>query len=176
MTSHRPKSRRRQFTQAGALLSTQLRRASEKRGFAETKLLTRWTEICGPDLAAIALPVKISYTREGLGATLYLSCEGARAPEVQMQAETIRARVNACYGYNAVSRVRLAQTDSAGFAEAQARFTGPPAAVTEPPAQVAPAAANATRSVADDRLRLALARLGTNILARKTPNSAKVSK
>ncbi len=154
-----------QFKQAGALLAKRIRSVGEKRGFAETKLLTHWAEICGPDLAAIALPVKISYARDGFGATLMLSCEGARATEVQMQVETIRARVNACYGYNAISRVRLTQTDSAGFAEAQRSFTGPDKPETTPQ-PIAPAAAQVAQTVANDALRLALARLGTNILNR----------
>ena len=109
------------FTHAGALLSARVRRAGERRGFAEARLLTQWAAIIGPDLAPIARPVKISYAREGFGATLILACEGARAPEVQMQAETIRARVNACYGYNAISRVRLPTTGETRWSELQPR-------------------------------------------------------
>lgn len=156
------------FTHAGALLSTRVRRAGERRGFAESRLLTQWAAIVGPDLAPIARPVKVSYAREGFGATLILACEGARAPEVQMQAETIRARVNACYGYNAISRVRLTQETAAGFAEAQAAFAGP-AAPVEPAVhpEAARASEAATADIGDDGLRAALARLGQNVLTQK---------
>jgi len=158
----------RKFTHAGALLSTRVRRAGERRGFAESRLLTQWAAIVGPDLAPVARPVKVSYAREGFGATLILACEGARAPEVQMQAETIRARVNACYGYNAISRVRLTQETAAGFAEAQAAFAGP-AARAEPALdpQAARASEAATADIGDDGLRAALARLGQNVLTQK---------
>lgn len=159
-------ARKRGFTQAGALLSTQVRDAGAARGFAETRLLTRWAEVCGPELARIARPVKVSYGRAGgFGATLTIACEGARATEVQMQAETIRARVNACYGYNAISRVRLTQEDAAGFAEAQAAFNAKPDAAPE---TVNPAlrtrASEATETVGDADLRAALTALGTNVL------------
>ena len=110
------------FVQAGALLTRRVRTASEKRGFAETRLLTQWETICGPEIAGIARPLRVSYSRDGFGATLLVTCDGARAPEVQMQTDAIRQKVNACYGYNAISRVRITQTDSTGFAEAQARY------------------------------------------------------
>lgn len=157
------------FTHAGALLTARVRRAGERRGFAESRLLTQWAAIVGPDLAPMARPVKVSYAREGFGATLMLACDGARAPEVQMQAETIRARVNACYGYNAISRVRLTQETAAGFAEAQAAFAGPAPAPAEhaPDPKAARAAEAATAEIGDAGLRAALARLGSNILSQK---------
>lgn len=159
----------RKFTQAGSLVGTRVQGASAKRGFAETRLLTHWAEICGPDLAAIARPVRISYTSTTMGATLTIACEGARATEVQMQAETIRARVNACYGYNAVTKVRLTQEDSAGFAEGQRIFQGKgewnqPSA---PDPTLRAKAAETAAIVQDNDLRLALEALGTNILSKR---------
>ncbi|MEO1312686.1 MAG: DciA family protein [Pseudomonadota bacterium] len=156
------------FMQAGGFVSKRIRAAGEKRGFAETRLLTHWAEICGPELAALTVPVKVSYARQGFGGTLILSCEGARALEVQMQAEVIRTRVNACYGYNAIRRISLTQTDSAGFAEAQARFAGPEVRQPTAPAPVPEAVARQTEGVQSEALRLALGRLGTNITSRKT--------
>lgn len=166
--TEKPVRRVRKFTQAGALLTQRVRGAGAKRGFAETRLLTRWGEICGTELAAIARPLKVSYARDGMGATLILACEGARAPEVQMQAETIRERVNACYGYNAISRVRITQEDSAGFAEAQKAFTGAtaPAAEAPPDPALTRAASERVAGVGDEGLRRALETLGRNVLAR----------
>ncbi|WP_232822943.1 DUF721 domain-containing protein [Oceanibium sediminis] len=158
------------FTQAGALVGTRVKGATAKRGFAETRLLTHWSEICGPELAAVARPVKMSYTRAAMGATLTIACEGARAPEVQMQAETIRARVNACYGYNAVTRVRLAQEDSEGFAEGQRIFQGKATAPAAPPPDPAlqQKAAETAAVVENADLRLALEALGRNILTKRS--------
>lgn len=159
--------RMRRFTQAGALLGNRIQGASAKRGFAETRLLTRWAEIVGPDLAPIARPLKVSYARDGFGATLTLACDGARAPEVQMQTETIRQRVNACYGYNAISRVRLTQEDGQGFAEAQAAFLGPkPDAEPSIDPKITAEAAQVVSDVGDDSLRRALQMLGQNVMTR----------
>lgn len=156
---------KRGFVQTGALLTTRIRNAGEKRGFAESRLLTRWEEICGKDLAAMVRPLKVSYARDGFGATLTVTCDGAHAPEVQMQTQTIRERVNACYGYSAISRVRITQTDAAGFAEAQARYI--PATSAPIPQEPTGPAPRAVEDVHDTALREALARLGRNILARK---------
>jgi hypothetical protein len=41
---------------------------------------------------------------------------------LEMQKEILRARVNACYGYNAIARIRITQTAPTGFAEGQAAF------------------------------------------------------
>lgn len=163
-----PKEPRRvkRFTQAGALLGGQMRGAGAGRGFAEVKLLTRWAEICGAEIAAIARPVRVSYARQGFGATLTVACPSARAPEVAMQTDEIRDRVNACYGYHAISRVRLTQEDDAGFAEAQSPFLGqslrPISGETTPEAQQRAAAA--TDGVGDPALRRALEALGTHVL------------
>jgi len=164
--SKKPSSDRRGkrgFVQTGALLSARIRGATERRGFAETRLLTQWETICGPDIAAIAQPLKVSYARDGFGATLTVACDGARAPEVQMQGPVIREKVNACYGYNAISRVRITQLDSTGFAEAQAQYTPQPE--TSAPG-VRPAPPKEVDTVGDPSLRQALAELGQNIRSR----------
>lgn len=164
--------RARGFRQTGSLVSRQIRTVSERRGFAETRLLTDWTAICGPELAAKVTPVRVSYSRGGMGATLVVLCDGARAPEITMQRETIRARVNACYGYNAISRVQITQTAPgmaapAGFAEERPHFEGKP---TAPKRQDAEAAVG---PIADDGLRAALQRLGDNVLSRKDSQTRK---
>ena len=154
------------FVQTGALLGGRIRGATETRGFAETRLLTQWDSICGAEIAAVARPLKVSYARSGFGATLTVACDGARAPEVQMQAQTIREKVNACYGYNAISRVRIAQTDSTGFAEAQAQYRTQRAPVAPAPRPPAP---KEVATIGDPSLRRALEELGQNIRSRSGP-------
>ena len=111
------------FKRTDSLLSQQIRKASETRGFAQSRLLTHWTEIAGEATAAISRPVEVSYGRkEGIGATLTLLTTGANAPMLEMQKEQLRARVNAVYGYNAIARVRITQTAATGFAEGQVAF------------------------------------------------------
>ncbi|MEZ5799026.1 MAG: DciA family protein [Paracoccaceae bacterium] len=163
-----PDRRLRGFEPAFGLMSRQLRSAGESRGFAVAKLLTHWEEVAGPELAAVTRPVKVGYGREGMGASLTLLVQGAHAPVVEMQKDRLRERVNAVYGYNAISRILLTQTAPVGFAEGQAQFAPAPAA---PAAAADPAvlarASETARDVADDGLRAALERLAQNILTRR---------
>ncbi|MXU64844.1 DUF721 domain-containing protein [Oceanomicrobium pacificus] len=161
---------RRGFVQTGALVGKRIRGATEKRGFSELRLLTHWTEIAGPDLSRIARPVKVSYARDGFGATLTLLAHGAYGPELDMQLPAIRDKVNACYGYNAIARVRVTQTSSHGFAEDQAGFDGAPPrrpSAPEPDPERLQALDKDLSELSDPGLKAALERLGRNILARK---------
>jgi len=163
----RPERRGKGFARASTLLQTRIRSAGESRGFAVTRLLTHWPEIVGPDIAAVARPVKVSYGREGLGATLTILTTGAQAPLLQADLPRLRERVNACYGYSAISRIRITQTAPTGFAEGQASFA--PAPKAEAPLPDPVTRANARKLAApvhDEDLRAALAALGENILSR----------
>jgi len=146
---------------AGALLASRIRAAGESRGFAVSRLLTHWAEIAGADLARVTQPVEVSYGK-GFGATLTLLVPGAHAPMIEMQKERLREKVNACYGYNAISRIRLTQTARSGFAEPQADFAHK---ALDPSPEVAEAAHRTVDGVADDTLRAALEALGRNILS-----------
>lgn len=147
------------FEPAAGLLAARIRKAGESRGFAMTRLLTHWADVVGEDLARATRPVKVGYGREGLGATLTLWTQGAKAPLVEMQKDRIRERVNAIYGYAAVSRVVLTQTDP-GFSEPAATYT-PPHRSPEP---IPPAAEAVAEGVTDPGLRAALARLAANVM------------
>ena len=155
------------FARSGTLLQERIRKASESRGFAESRLLTQWAEIVGEDVAAIARPVKVGYGRGGLGATLTVLTTGAQAPMLQMRKEALRARVNSIYGYNAIARIVLTQTAPTGFAEGQASFANrpvPKAPRAPDPAQTA-AAAQIAAPVGDATLRAALEVLARNVLS-----------
>ena len=102
------------------------------------------------------------------GGTLTLLTTGAQAPMLEMQAETIRERVNVCYGYAAISRVRITQTAATGFAEGRVDFDHGPRKADLPP-EPSPATVDAARAVAQDvtdpGLRAALEKLGQLVLA-----------
>ncbi len=151
------------FARTGKLLEGQIRRTSEARGFAQSKLLTHWYEIAGPDVAAVSRPVDVKFGRNGLGATLTLLTTGTQAPMLEMQKETLREKVNAIYGYSAISRIRITQTAATGFAEGKVSFDHrPKPEKAELPMD--PAATQVVAPVTDESLRGALERLGTNIL------------
>ncbi|MEL6960266.1 MAG: DciA family protein [Pseudomonadota bacterium] len=159
------------FSRAATLLQKPIRKASESRGFAQSRVLTHWAEIVGADVAKVAHPVDISYARGGFGATLTLLTTGAQAPMLEMQKESIREKVNACYGYNAIARIRLTQTAPTGFAEGQRAFEGKPKATKSPRPQDAEAGNKLAQAVEDDDLRAALSRLGANVLSKNASKS-----
>ncbi|TDE35972.1 DUF721 domain-containing protein [Antarcticimicrobium sediminis] len=164
----RRQSTTRGFKRTATLLNEQIRHAGETRGFAVTRVLTHWAEIAGPDIATIARPIKIGYGRGGFGATLTVLTTGPHAPMLEMQKEQLRDRVNAVYGYNAISRVRITQTAPTGFAEGQAQFDAPPPKPRpEPGPEICKAAHETAGAIADDDLRAALERLGRNVLSKR---------
>ncbi len=158
--------RRRGFERASALLSSHIRAPAEKRGFAETKLLTHWADIVGTEIAAVALPLRITYGR-GFGGTLVLLTTGANAPVLEMRGQEIVERVNACYGYRAVARVQVTQTAPTGFSEGQVAFgPAPKPAPAEPdPARLA-AATKGIETIEDAGLRAALEALARKVVTR----------
>lgn len=155
------------FARTSSLLTQRIRKASESRGFAQSRLLTHWEEVVGTDIAKIARPVNVSYARQGFGASLTILTTGSNAPMVEMQKEQIRAKVNAVYGYNAISRVRITQTAPTGFAEGRAVFERE---VTPKKPEASPeikhAAAQSAGGVKSDDLRVALERLAQNVLTK----------
>jgi hypothetical protein len=158
--------RMRGFEPAFGLMKDAVRSAGETRGFAVARLLTHWAEVAGEDMARKTRPVKIGYGKGGMGATLTLLVKAPEAPMVQMALPALKERVNAVYGYAAISHIHLTQTAATGFAEGQAEFT--PAPKAEKPAD--PAATAKAQAVAegvtDPNLRLALEQLAQNILTR----------
>lgn len=156
--------RKRGFEKAVTLVGKELRTPAEKRGFAETKLLTHWVEIVGPDIANMAVPVKVKYGR-GFGGTLVLLTTGAKAPMLEMSREAIITRVNACYGYSAIKDVQITQTAATGFAEGQVSF-----GAVKPKVKPAPDPARLQKAtegldhITDPALRDALRKLAGNIV------------
>lgn len=150
------------FARTSRLIEGRVRRASESRGFAESRLLTHWAEIVGEDFARLCRPVSVSYAKGGMGATLTVLTAGPQAPVLEMQKAQLQERVNGCYGYRAIARVRITQTAPEGFAEAQAEFR--PAAKSQAARAPDPRASTLTEGVGDTELRLALEALADNVL------------
>lgn len=161
----RPRRRKRGFEAAASLLAPTVQAAGAQRGFAVSRLLTHWPEVVGADIASRCRPVRISHGRGGIGATLTLLTTGSQAPMLSMALPSIRDRVNACCGWNAVSRVVLTQTAADGFT-----VPAPPAPWPRPsPGDLARAEAIAD-GILDDDLAAALRRLALNFHLRPMPN------
>lgn len=142
------------------LLSDVFSDAYAKQGFAARELVTRWSEIAGPEVAAHSEPLKIQWPRPVEGqpqepATLVLRVEGPMALEIQHASDVILQRVNRFFGWSAVGRLALRQAPLS-------RRDRPKAPRAPDPASVAKVAETLT-SVEDEELRAALARLGASI-------------
>ena len=134
--------------------------AFKRHGFASTEIVTRWETIVGPEIAAHAEPMKITWPRQAdpadaEPATLLLRCEGPAAIEIQHQTNVIVARVNQFLGWRAIGQVRLTQAPLARRAKLRARPTID--------AQEARRIADTMTDIADENLRAALGRLGAAV-------------
>jgi hypothetical protein len=134
--------------------------AFKKQGFASTELVTRWKDIAGAEIAACAEPIKLQWPRAVEGApqepaTLVLRVEGPAAIEIQHQSHVILERVNRFFGWHAVGRIALRQAPLSRAKAARA-MPKPDHAETE-------RVAATLTDIADDDLRMALARLGAAV-------------
>ena len=157
----KPRKGRKGFEHATKFMTADIRRIGEARGFAESRLLTRWPEIAGEAIATCTKPAKVSYAKGAFGATLTLQVSGARAPEIQMQTDWLRERINACYGYAAISRIRLVQASAEGFAEPVVGFEHE--ADEKPDEEDEKRIAEQTQTVRDPELREQMQLLGRNV-------------
>ena len=98
------------FKKASVLLKKNIQKVSESRGFAQSRVLTHWSEIVGEEISSVSIPTKVSYKTDGLGATLTILTSGSSGPILEMQKEFIRTKINAVYGYNAVQKIKITQS------------------------------------------------------------------
>lgn len=139
-----------------------------RQGFAGGEVLARWAAIVGPEIAAVAAPVKLQAPRVKSAdpdvalerSTLTLRVEGAFALEILHRSHEIIERVNAHLGWPCVGQVKIRQGALASASGRTPRRAAPPATEAE---RVAARAAAA--SVEDPELAEALARLGEAALA-----------
>ena len=189
--------RRTTATAVGAFIPSITQKAFEKFGFPATAILTDWQTIVGKELAAFTAPEKIRWPRtakadtvtddmpdeadcrtgQSKGATLVLRVGGARALEVQHRTPQILERVNAYFGYRAVTDLRILQAPI--VAKRLHRDVGPGARATlmaaAPPSlnaraklpQREPLELGAKVARDEDRLAMALARMGLGIRKRQ---------
>ena len=81
-----------------------------KRGFVLSRLVSNWREIIG-DSADWSKPVELKLDRNThKDGVLKLSIASGRGPQAQQMTPHFLDRVNAAFGYEAVSRITLVQT------------------------------------------------------------------
>jgi hypothetical protein len=168
----RPVARNLKVKAVGSFLPALTAQAFKKFGFCTAHLIMDWPAIAGKDVAAYTLPERLKWPprpeasaeweggdaephQERRGATLVLRVDGARALEIDYQRQQILERVNAYFGYRAVSALRLLQA--------------PLPAAPQParPQRVAAAARpSELAGIRDADLREALARLSSRLGSR----------
>lgn len=81
------------------------------KGLAHTRLLTEWSQIVGPELAASSIPEKLSFptgkTNDGI---LTISVQNGFAPQMQHMQPIILERLSTYFGYKAVSRIHISHS------------------------------------------------------------------
>jgi hypothetical protein len=145
----------------GSFVPRLTKKAFERYGFPASELLTNWQAVVGADLARWTRPEKLKWPKapdeEGervpaSGATLVLRIDGPRSIEVQMRARQIMERINAYFGFRAVTQLRIIQAPLPVRAEPE-RLE--PAVPARPPVDVS--------AVADAGLRAALLRMSRGV-------------
>jgi len=141
---------------ASAALSDVLK----SQGFASAEILSRWSDIVGPEVAAYSEPLKINWSRvkdetDPEPATLVLRVEGPAALEIQHLSGVILERVNRFFGWQAVGRLALRQ--------APLRRKEPPQRPSPPDPEFTAHIAGQMPDIEDEDLRQALARLGASL-------------
>ncbi len=152
----------------GAFVPKLTRKAFEKYGFSAATLLTDWAAIVGKEIASYTAPERLKWPRgagiredveagaEGRpGALLVLRVDPARALDVEYKGRQILERINGYFGYRAIVELRTLQAPLA-------KPPTPKAALVVPPPCEAPELA----TIADERLRAALERLKSGLMAR----------
>jgi hypothetical protein len=142
------------------LLGRLLDPAARRRGLAESRLLTDWPLVVGPQLAPRCQPVRLARTGDGAGGVLTVHVGGASALEVQHSAPQLIERINGFFGYPAVARLRLIQAPP--IRSVKLRSPHPRRALT---ADELGALATLVEPVRPPALQAALAELGRTVAA-----------
>jgi hypothetical protein len=163
----------------GSFVPKLARKAFEKFGFAAAAVLTDWREIVGPEIAACTAPERLRWPKPTggdaatppgprSGATLLLRVEPARALDVQYKTVQIVERINAYFGYRAITDIRLIQAPLSVSRPNQIPARRSMSAVPVPGAKAVLKASLAkvdAGAFEDADLRLALERLGSAVSA-----------
>lgn len=140
------------------LLNATLSDVLKAQGFASTEIISRWSDIVGPEIAGHSEPLRINWPRAAVEkaepATLVLRVEGPAALEIQHLSAVILERVNRFFGWQAIGRIAIRQ------APLRRREPSPLPKIDNGAAE---RIADALPDVKDENLRQALGRLGAAI-------------
>ena len=159
------------FKKASVLLKKNIQKASESRGFAQSRVLTHWSEIVGEEISSVSIPTKVSYKTDGLGATLTILTSGSSGPILEMQKEFIRTKINAVYGYNAVQKIKITQSSPLALIRKNENPKSIIPKKNKPKVEISTSLEKAVNEIDDKNLRQALEELAINVFT-KLENSS----
>ena len=159
------------FKKASVLLKRNIQKASESRGFAQSRVLTHWSEIVGEEISSVSIPTKVSYKTDGLGATLTILTSGSSGPILEMQKEFIRTKINAVYGYNAVQKIKITQSSPLALIHKNENPQSVISKKNKPKVEISTSLEKAVNEIDDKNLRQALEELAINVFT-KLENSS----
>ena len=153
-------TRKKHMTRLSKLVDPMIEPSARARGFVFSRLISQWQQIAG-DMASWCQPVELKFNKsETSNGTLKLAIASGRGPEANQQAENIISRVNAAFGYAAVSRLSFVQTFQTKPLQPETPEVEPPDARTQHN-QSTWALDEKLQQVKSPALRAALRRLGT---------------
>ena len=145
------------------------RRLFKRRGFAQADILTQWPAIVGDLLAGYCVPERLNWPRDpdrSDGATLRIRVASSWAPQLAHLQPIVLDRVNAYFGYKAVTRLAIVH----------GRVRPPVAAKQTRRRPLTPAEEGKLNDlladIDDPDLRQALKRLGSTIVVAADPAEA----
>ena len=159
------------FKKASVLLKKNIQKASESRGFAQSRVLTHWSEIVGEEISSVSIPTKVSYKTDGLGATLTILTSGSSGPILEMQKEFIRTKINAVYGYNAVQKIKITQSSPLALIRKNENPKSVISKKNKRKVEISTSLEKAVNEIDDKNLRQALEELAINVFT-KLENSS----
>lgn len=157
----------------GGLLPKVAAKCFERHGFHAAEILLNWPAIVGTEIASFTLPYRVRWPKapdrivqddrpaagRGQKTALDILVEGGRAHEIPYRKRAILERINAYFGYRAVTDVHPIS--------APLPRNERPRPLRRPSEAAVAAQRKALPPIADDGLAQALARLGANVAARK---------
>lgn len=157
----------------------------QKHGFSSAALVADWTEIVGPNLARQCLPERLKWPRAAkpalspedddtphanaksarqTGATLILRTDAAYALEIEYASAQILERINAFFGYRAITTLKIVQGPLCDTCDATPTITPSRRQRFDNP-DVARAVDATISEVEDEGLKAALSKLRQSVLA-----------
>ena len=102
------KTRKNRMTRLSTMLDGMVAPSVRKRGFVMSRLVSEWPAIAG-DIAGWSRPSRLELQRDG-GGKLTVAIRSGFGPLALQMRDSLADRVNAAFGYRAVSEIIFVQT------------------------------------------------------------------